>query len=141
MTLFGIGMLKRQEGLQLKVYKDQLGFPTIGYGHFCVKNEYTEITLEKAEELFREDIAIAEQSLRQVFYTSTLYRMSLNRFDALINMMFQLGFGHFLHFPKAIAHVKKEEWKEAADDFRDSIWAKVQTPERAKEVIDLLERG
>ncbi len=138
MTPQGIEELKHDEGLRLKKYQDSLGFWSIGYGHLMLKNEYDEITREKAEKLLAEDIETAEDGMAHIFPLWPSF--SERRRDALTNMTFQLGVGGLLHFRQAIAHARSGQWKEAADDFRDSLWAR-QTPARAACICAIIENG
>ncbi len=138
MTSLGVEELKKDEGLRLKKYKDSLGFDTIGWGHLMLKNEYEEITREKAEELLAEDIETAEDGMAHIFPLWPAY--SERRQDALTNMTFQLGVGGLLHFRNAIAHIRSRQWKAAADDFMDSLWAR-QTPARAERITRIIEEG
>lgn len=60
---YTINKIKEHEGLRLKRYKCAAGYWTIGYGHRIKSNEhYTQITLEKAEQLLISDFRKAEIS-------------------------------------------------------------------------------
>jgi lysozyme len=133
-----IASTKQHEGLRLKAYKDSLGFLTIGYGHRMLKNEYTEITLEKATSLLLSDLAEAEADFNYLFPCGRYFTPA--RRDALIEMIFQLGAAGLRHFKKALAHIDQAEWSPAVADFLDSLWAR-QTPARAKELCRKLEVG
>ncbi len=130
--------IKNHEGLRLKAYKDSLGYPTIGWGHLCVKNEYTEIDEEKAQELFNKDLIETQFFVGRLFPDFSQY--SENRKTALLDMAFQLR-GNLTHFPKAMAHIKAQEWTEAVCDLLDSLWARKQTPSRAIDNAILLIKG
>jgi lysozyme len=131
-------MVKRHEGLRLKVYNDHLGNATIGYGHQMIKTEYKEISMEKAEEMLSYDLLTATEAFWHIFPYPRWF--SENRKNAMIDMIFQLGPTGFRHFKKAIAHVEMAQWPEAAADFRDSLWAR-QTPVRAEEICRMIELG
>jgi len=131
-------LIKKHEGLRLKVYYDQFGNATIGYGHKMLKMFYTDITAEKAEDLLTRDIETAEDGLAHIFPWWHLF--TENRQAALIDMAFQLGGSGLAHFKKAIAHVRASEWIPAAEDFLDSLWAH-QTANRAAENCQLLKEG
>ena len=55
----------------------------------------------------------------------------------LIEMVFQCGFSGVMKFRKMIANMKDKNWKGAADEMLDSLWAK-QTPERANRLADIV---
>jgi len=62
------------------------------------------------------------------------------RKNALIDWMFQLGFGSARQFRTSIRLIKEQKWKEAAANMMKSNWAK-QTPNRAKEITKMIEEG
>lgn len=75
---------------RFQVYKDHLGYPTIGYGHLIKKGESfpNGLTDEEAEALLIKDIAIAENDYR----TLNLNLPSVSRWhDFMIMMLFQVG--------------------------------------------------
>ena len=55
----------------------------------------------------------------------------------ILEMVYQLGFSGFCKFKKAIANMKDRNWKGAADEMLDSLWAK-QTPNRAKQLSEIV---
>jgi GH24 family phage-related lysozyme (muramidase) len=130
--------IKGHEALSLDLYTDTLGYPTIGWGHLCVKREFTRITEAQAQGLFDVDYCNAK------FFISHLLpgfsEFSDGRKMALLDMSFQMN-NRLLHFPKALDHLKTGEWASAAADFLDSIWARKQTPSRAIDNIILLING
>ena len=57
--------------------------------------------------------------------------------DILFNMTYQLGARGFVNFKKMIKALEKQDYKTAAKEGLDSLWAK-QTPNRAKRLMDRL---
>ena len=55
----------------------------------------------------------------------------------LIEMVFQIGFSGVMKFRKMIANMQEKNWKGAADEMLDSLWAK-QTPSRANRLADIV---
>ena len=55
----------------------------------------------------------------------------------IIEMCYQMGFAGFCKFKKAISNMQDKNWKEAANEMLDSLWAK-QTPERANRLSDIV---
>lgn len=136
--------IKNHEGYRSEWYLDTLGFPTIGWGHLCIKNEYQTIDKETAEMLFQGDLDNAIKCVQSIFENivlgSGIDELSANRQMAFVDMAFQLG--HKLErFQKALFHVSKGEWGLAVADFLNSIWAKKQTPARAIDNAILLLEG
>ena len=92
----GETFLKDEEGLRLKWYADIGGAPTIGWGHKMTlreQREMTEITIEKAQELFDFDVKTCE------IYINANIRVPLNQnqFDALVSFIYNLGAGALEH--------------------------------------------
>ena len=87
----GIDLIKRFEGVVLKVYKDAVGLPTIGYGHLIKKGEvFTTLTQQQAEELLAKDLKQFEEGIS----TSVKVALTQNQFDALVSFAFNLGMGN-----------------------------------------------
>jgi len=114
------------------VYKDTLGFDSIGYG-FAVKD----LVLD-------EDIANIilqrklEALIRSIEFKFSWYADLPNAVkDVVIEMCYQLGVTGFSKFKKTIEHLKCEEWELAASEMLISRWQK-QTPNRAKALSDKL---
>jgi len=59
---------------------------------------------------------------------------------ALIDFLFNLGYIRAKTFHRAIAAINTGRWSDAAKAMRDSNYAK-QVPNRAKEIIDMIETG
>lgn len=135
MTSNGIDMLKRHEGLRLKVYKDSVGILTIGYGRNL---EGKGISAAEAGVLLVHDMLDTEIFLRGLF--SSWESMSPNRQDALIDMCFNLGNAGFSKFKETIAFIKNEQWEEASMAMLKSRWAE-QVGNRANEIAELVESG
>ena len=85
----GAKVLILREGLKLKAYRDTKGILTIGVGH--TGPEVTEglvWTKEKAHEVFKQDVAWAEDAVNLVKAPLTQ-----NQFDALVSFVFNIGAG------------------------------------------------
>lgn len=107
----GIELIKRFEGFLPYVYLDQVGLPTIGYGHLCrekdfylqgmnlyyIKKNYsnnkssiklrTHITKNQAESLLIKDLRSAENSVKKLIVCP----ININQFSALVSFTFNLG--------------------------------------------------
>jgi len=60
--------------------------------------------------------------------------------EALLNMCFNLGINKLLKFKKMIAALNIQEYRMAAKEGLDSLWAK-QVGQRAIEVTDAIRKG
>ena len=88
----GIDKIKEHEALRLEPYRDVAGILTIGYGHVLINGEYWEsITEEFAEELLRQDLAIAESAVSDYVEVG----ITQNQYDALVSFTFNVGVNAF----------------------------------------------
>lgn len=86
----GIKFIAEFEGLVLKSYQDIGGIWTIGYGHTGPEvGPNQTITAEKALELLKEDVKVAEKAVRELVRVPT----TDSQFDALCSFTFNLGAG------------------------------------------------
>ncbi|WP_227505260.1 glycoside hydrolase family protein [Klebsiella aerogenes] len=114
-----------------RVYKDSLGFPTIGYGHLLKPGESfpNGITEETADKILYNDIVSARNDS---------YKLGLalpnDWQDFMVLMVFQLGITKTRQFKKMIAALKKGDYKEAVVQAKSSAWY-VQTPNRVDAMI------
>ena len=119
------------------MYKDSEGYDTIGYGHLVLNSEREKfkngITPMDADLLLAWDI---DRTKRDV---ATL-GLSLPKDweDFMIIMTFQLGLGGVKKFKKMIAALKAQNWKEAINQAKDSLWYR-QTPNRLNDMVKQLE--
>ena len=125
-------LLKKHEGLRLKVYRDSLGILTIGYGRNL---ESRGITNEEADMMLENDIK----------WFTTQLQHELPWFDSkpenvktvMVNMAFNLGVGGLLGFTHTLSLIENSQYEEAAEAMLKSLWAK-QVGGRAIELSELL---
>lgn len=129
------GMFKDNK---FQLYKDSLGYWTIGYGHLCSNAEVQKykdgISDTQASIVLLQDIMEAEQGARRLF---EMNRHSTTIQDVLIEMVFQLGERKASQFKQFKAALDAMDYKTAADELKDSSWYK-QTPNRVKQHIAVL---
>lgn len=89
----GLAAIKREEGFRSKTYFDAAGLATIGYGHLITSGEAfpAGISEPDAEKLLREDVQIAETSIR----SNVIVPLTQSMFDALVSFVFNVGAGAF----------------------------------------------
>lgn len=85
----GLKLIKTFEALRLSAYKCTAGIWTIGYGHIQNVKEGDEISKEKAEELLKIDVKIAENAVNELVKV----KLNQNQFDALVSFVFNVGRG------------------------------------------------
>ena len=64
-----------------------------------------------------------------------------NRFNALVDMRYQMGRRGFRGFKKMIEAVRRGDWEAAANECMDSEYGRGKTRNRAKRNADMLRRG
>ncbi len=118
------------------VYKDSLGFDTIGYGHLVkTKENYASgINEESADNLLRRDVNGAIQDADHWIplqgHPEVVQRV-------LVEMVFQLGINKAKKFIKFAAAIQEKNYSRAGQELKNSTWYQ-QTPQRVEQhVIDL----
>jgi lysozyme len=127
--------LIRDEALRLKPYKDSVGKLTIGVGRNL---DDVGISQQEAMDLLANDIDNASAQLR----TRLPWTISLDevRRAALVNMAFNLGIGGLMQFHHFLAALEAGNYKLAASEMLESLWAKQVGP-RAHRLSIQIETG
>lgn len=136
----GLGgeLIRRDEGLRLEPYPDTPGTIAIGYGRNLTLRG---ISRDEAEVLLRNDMAAAVDAVRSLFSVATLERMGAARQAALISMAHQLGMAGLGKFARMRLALDAGDWERAAVEALDSVWAREQTPARARRMAEILRCG
>ena len=120
------------EGIRLKPYRCSADKLTIGIGRNI---EDVGITEEEAFYLLNNDIKkVVEQCQRNFEWFDGLSDL---RKEAIVNLVFNMGFGKFLQFKKTIKHIENEEFELAGAELLDSRYAQ-QVGQRAIDVANQL---
>lgn len=130
--------LKRQEGYRFSAYQDTNGYVTIGYGHMIDEKRGGGISERVAELLLDDDIYEARKQLDRVYPWANSIKQQ--RYEVLVNMVFQMGISGFGSFRRMLAHLQKADYAKAADEMLDSKWAK-NHPLRATELSQQMRFG
>jgi lysozyme len=151
-----LDMLIRDEGLELKVYKDTLGIDTIGAGRNLRDRPLTVaqlqhlglsdmqdlydngITLYGARYILRIDVDIAEREL--ITAHSCVEFLNAPRQMVCVNMAFNLGVPRLKLFKNMWSAIHRKDYDRAADEMLDSRWAK-QVKSRATRLSDIMRTG
>lgn len=91
--MLGMQLIRNFEGFVDHVYKDAVGYPTIGIGHLIKAGEVfpEKITEVEANEILAKDLKEAEDAVNKMVKVT----LRQNRFDALVSFVFNLGAGNF----------------------------------------------
>jgi lysozyme len=127
--------LKIDEGIRYSLYRDSLGFLTIGVGHNL---DSKSISLAAVEQILQDDIEDTIKSLDQKlpWYPS----LSENRQLVLANMCFNLGINKLLEFRNTLKAIQEGRYEDAAEGMKNSRWA-TQVGNRATRLIQLMREG
>ena len=130
--------IKKNEGYRNKIYYDQLGYATIGYGHLVRKNEKflknKKYTKKYLTEVFEKDFKKTLSDFKLKYKNTNLQK---NTKEVLIEMIFQLGLKNTANFKKFNKHLKEKKIYLAAIEMLDSLWY-LQTPKRVEILMGVL---
>ena len=130
--------IKKHEGYRDTIYKDSLGFSTIGYGHLVLQTDRYEkgVTYRKKdlEKVFDTDFNTAKSNANQLIKGLPIHHQAK---CVIIEMVFQLGMGGVSKFKKMWKALKQNNYQIASEEMLDSRWAK-QTPKRAEELSNVM---
>jgi len=86
-------LIKKFEGLRLKVYLDSAGLPTVGYGHKVQKRDRLAegqwITIDLAERFFEQDFSAAKRDLARLVQVP----LSQGQEAAILSWLYNVGGG------------------------------------------------
>ena len=131
------------EGSVLKVYRDHLGYFTVGVGHLILPSDEEwgvgvghPITQTRADELLFYDLANVLKECEDHFHNN--WRDWPEEVKLIIaNMAFNLGITKLKKFQKMLTAINKQDYKTASAEGLDSRWAK-QVHNRARRLMDRL---
>ena len=135
--------LRRDEGVEYKLYFDTLGIPTTGVGHNLNAKPLPEgwtypLTDDQVDQLLADDIGDVFNELDRVF---PWWRgMSYGRQRALANMCFNLGITRLSGFKNTLAAMEQGRYTTAAAGMMASKWAE-QVGKRAERLAEMMVTG
>ena len=122
--------LRRHEGVEYFVYKDHLGYETIGVGRCISPDVGLGLSNEEVNYLLLNDVKRCLVELERAFPW----------FKDLDEVRRNLGLSRLRKFKKALAAMSEKDYILAASEFLDSRWA-TQVGNRAIEVTDIIRTG
>lgn len=131
--------ISASEGVRNKVYVDTLGNYTVGIGHLIGKNKPNKLYYTDAEinKLFASDLQVAINDAKFLF--PSFNNQPDNVQLILVSLSYNLGKGRLSKFIKFRKHIEAKNYKLAAMELKDSLWAK-QVKTRADKYIGILNR-
>ena len=132
--------IKKEEGFRDTVYKDHLGFATIGYGHLVKPHEHfikdKKYDRKELEKIFNYDVAIAIQDSKKLCKGIDNEEV----IEIVAHMCFQLGRPKTAKFVKMFEAIRNKDYIEAGLQMEDSLWAKKHTPARASRLAEQMKK-
>ena len=131
--------LRGDEGVKETVYKDHLGYDTIGVGRLVdSRKPGSGLRSHEIDFLLQNDINDRiDQLMRRLPWFQNLDDA---RKGVLLNMSFQMGVDGLLGFKNTLAMVERGDYAAASQGMLQSLWAR-QTPERAQRMSDQMKTG
>lgn len=133
--------IKEEEGYRDSMYRDHLGFSTIGYGHLVLPTdkfkEGVKYSQKELEKVFDYDFAIAKQDAESL--TKDL-DVPEEVTEILLHMCFQLGKPKVMKFKKMFAALQEKDFVTAGFEMEDSLWCKKHTPQRAMRLSERMKK-
>jgi lysozyme len=130
--------LKRHEGVRYYVYRDHLGYETIGVGRCINRSVGLGLSPDEVEYLLINDVQRCIEELDGAF--EWFRDLDEVRREAMINLCFNLGLTKLRKFVKALEAMKQRNYNKAATEFLNSKWAN-QVGERSREVAYMIRTG
>ena len=116
----GLELIKEFEELRLEPYLDPVGIPTIGWGHTKDVSMFMgAISVEKAEQYLKEDLADAEKGVNGFVDVG----LNQNQFDALVSFTFNVGVGN-LRVSTLLRKINSGDFLGASNEFKRWVFAK-----------------
>ena len=130
--------IKLHEGFDPSVYKDSLGYYTIGYGAMVDKRKGGRLSQAACDFILNEQIKAARDSLlNQSFYKY----LDAVRQDALTELVFSMGLSNLLMFKNMLNALKVKDYIRAAEELLDSLWATQVGSNRSNDLAQRIQYG
>lgn len=137
LRLIAAQLLNEDEGRRQFVYKDSLGYWTIGVGRCVDQRKGRGISNDEIDYMLQNDITLDMDLARKDI--PSFDSLSDNRKAVLISMEHQLG--SLAVWPTFRSCIAREDWDGAHAAGMDSKWARSDSPARAKRLMDMLLAG
>ena len=132
--------IKKHEGFVPKIYRDSLGYATIGYGHLVLPTDHFEDGVEYSEaelnEVFEKDFQNALDNANKLIGDIPLVYQAK---EVICEMVFQLGIGGVSKFKNMWKALEEGDYYTASVEMLNSRWAK-QTPKRAESLSNIMKQ-
>jgi lysozyme len=131
--------LRADEGVKAHVYRDHLGYETIGVGRLVdSRKPGSGLRPDEITYLLHNDIDDRIEALTRRL--PWFQNLDDARRGALLNMSFQLGVEGLLKFERTLGLIEAGKYDLASHAMLQSLWAQ-QTPARAKRMSEQMRTG
>lgn len=132
-------ILMFEEGFSPVVYKDSLGYDTIGYGTRWYEGDKDRYTREEAFVKLRGALADLVVNLSKDDIIGPVFRETSIEGKMVLSLMaYQMGLSGLKEFELFLSALSKGDIEEAQHEMLDSLWGRKQTPSRAMRTAYLL---
>ena len=132
-----LDQLKRDEGCVKYVYKDSLGYDTIGVGFMVDQQKGGGLYPDEINFILRRRVERIRADLSSI---PQLGRLDPVRLDAIVNMGYNLGLRGVLDFKMMLDALSRGDWDGAAKEMLASKWA-LQVGDRANRLAKQVQTG
>lgn len=140
--------IKQNEGFRSEIYKDTLGFNTIGYGF--LENALTpdELAINggkitpMSRQIADKILELKLEKLKVELFKRLGWLKEHNEIvqDVLLEMSYQLGIDGVLCFKNTLKMIESKDYENASANMLKSKWA-MQTPQRARKLSSRLKNA
>ena len=130
-----IEKIKEHEGFSSTVYKCPNGYDTVGYGQ---RVKYLKVTEEQAEQWLVDEVKDLQRRISATFDWWEESPEDVR--NVVVSMVYQMGLNAFSKFKKTIYLLETEQYKDASEEMLDSKWARTDSPNRAKELSNIISK-
>ena len=127
--------LEQAEGRVKFAYQDSLGYWTIGIGRLVDKRKGGGLSDDEIDYLLANDIKKRTLECKQLFRDFDSFPQSIQ--EALIEMMFNIGFSNISSYHTFISQVNAKDWKGVQANIRSwNKWITQVGMKRVQYIID-----
>lgn len=119
LSVSGLSLIQKHEGLSFGVYLDPVGLPTVCWGHMDMRLKVgTQYSRASCEAFLKEDSQTAQEAIRDLVKVP----LTQNQFDALVSLVFNIGRPAFSR-STLLRKLNQEDYLGAAKEFPRWVFA------------------
>lgn len=126
------------EGCSRFVYKDSLGYETIGIGRNVDPRSQRGLTLDEQIYLLNNDLKLC---IGQLIHLPIYIMLDPVRQEVLVELTFNMGITRLFGFKHMLAAIHDKDFEKAVIELKDSLWAKQVQHSRVDDICYRLLKG